>query len=150
MISIVRLFFFLNYSLLALFLFSSCSRYYLSVYQESVHRESLASVYAGTPDPEQLHPPSGQKLIVEWQVPKAYLIENPLVQLNVLFWNNTEEHYVWPINQRRGYEILELLDNENAKREKILAYRARVLNEEGQVFREWRHMLWVQLIQLPH
>jgi hypothetical protein len=132
-----------------LLLCAACNnRYYVGVYQQKVDGSSLASTGAGTPDPKQKHPPFGQMLVVEWQLPKDYLAQNPLVRLDVIYWDNVERSYVWPINDRKGYEILKILDEEYEKTGGILTYRARVMNEEGEIYREWRHMMWVHLITL--
>ena len=133
-------------AILSTFLLCACNRYYVGVYQQRVDGSSLASAGAGTPDPKLKHPPFGQMLVVEWQLPKEYLAQNPLIQLDVIFWDNIERRYVWPVNQRKGYETLKILDEDYEKTGGILTYRARVLDEEGTVFREWRHMLWVNLI----
>lgn len=129
-----------------LILLCSCNRYYVQVHQQRVDRSSLASAAINTPDPKLKHPPFGQMIVVEWKLPKDYLVENPLVQLDVIFWDNVERRYIWPVNQTRGYEILKILDADYEKTGGILTYRARILNEDGEIYREWRHMLWVNLI----
>lgn len=85
-------------------------------------------------------------LAIEWQLPLDLLPKNPLVQLDVIFWDNVERHYVWPICDRIGYVTLKIINEEFEKTGGVLTYRARVLTEEGDIFREWRHQLWVNLI----
>jgi hypothetical protein len=41
-----------------------------------------------------------------------------------------------------------LLNEEYEKSGGILTYKAQILTQEGEVFREWRHQLWVNLIQV--
>ena len=134
------LFFFL------LTVFSGCGRYYVEVYQKKVDAADLASTEVKSPDPRQKHPPYGQMLTVEWQLPQKLLVENPLVMLDVIFWDNVERHYVWPIQERRGFVTLPIVNKQFEKTGGVLAYRAKILTEEGVVFREWRHQLWVNLI----
>ena len=59
--------------LFLLFLFSGCQKYYLTVYQEKIDKDSLASTHVGSPDPRQKNPPKGQELIIEWQIPGEIL-----------------------------------------------------------------------------
>jgi hypothetical protein len=127
---------------------SGCGRYYVEVYQKKIDATDLASTEVNTPDPRQEHPPYGQMLTVEWQLPQNLLVENPLVMLDVIFWDNIERHYVWPVQGRKGFVTLPIINKQFEKTGGVLAYRARILTEEGTVFREWRHQLWVNLISM--
>jgi len=133
-----------------LLVFSACGRYYVEVYQKKIDASDLASSSIESPDPRSKHPPYGQMLAIEWQLPQKILSENPLVQLDVLFWDNVERHYVWPIQQRKGFVTLPIINGQFERTGGVLAYRARVLTEEGKLFREWRHQLWVNLITIDN
>lgn len=138
------------YMSLALFTLSSCSRYYVEVYQQKVDGTYLASVHVGTPDPRLANPPYGQLLVAEWQIPLELLPKYPFLELDVIFWDNIQRRYVFPINHRKGFERLFIIDDEFVKTGGILAYRARIKTEDGKIFREWRHQLWVNLITIDN
>ena len=137
-------------TLLLLLALSSCGRYNVAVHQKKIDATSLASFGAETPDPKLKHPPYGQMLAVEWQIPLDLLPKNPLVQLDVIFWDNIERHYVWPISHRKGYETLSIVNEEFERTGGVLTYRAKILTEDGKVFYEWRHRLWVNLITIDN
>ncbi len=129
---------------------SGCGRYYVEVHQRKIDSSDLASSGIESPDPRLEHPPYGQLLTIEWQLPQKLLLENPLVLLDVIFWDNVERHYAWPIQRRKGFATLPIVDGQFEKTGGVIAYRAKVLTEEGQIFREWRHQLWVNLITIDN
>lgn len=126
----------------------SCNRYYVAVYQEKVDKKSLASYAVRTPDPKQEHPPYGQLIAIEWQIPASLLGENPFIEFDANFSNSTAKRYVFPINDRRGFVTLRVLDDEYIETGGTFSYRARIRTEDGALFREWRHQLFVHLITI--
>lgn len=142
-----RLFFFTLIPLSALF-FSGCRPYYLSVCQEWVDVRYLASFHAGTPDPRLEHPPIGQKLILDWRVPKEIFKRKPTVVLDLILWDYTTRQIRFPIESRMDYATYKLWNEEYEKTGGILTYKATIVTEDGEVFREWKHQLWVNLITI--
>ncbi len=139
-----RLFLFLfSFSLLLL---NSCRPYYLSVCQEWIDVRYLASYHAGTPDPRLANPPVGQKLILDWRVPKEIYKRNPQVVLDLILWDYTTRQIRFPIRSRMDFATYRLLNEEYNKTGGILTYKASIVTEDGEVFREWKHQLWVNLI----
>jgi hypothetical protein len=132
----------------ALLVFSSCDKYYVSVAQQWVDVRYLASTHVGTPDPRQDHPPVGQMMIVDWRIPKSLLNKKPHIQLTMIFWNYTEKTICFPIEQRMGWVTYKLLDEEYDETGGILTYKAEIVSEDGSLFREWKHQLWVNLITI--
>lgn len=130
----------------SLLLLSGCKQYYLSVNQEWVDARYLASTNVSTPDPRQSHPPIGQMLIVDWRVPADVLKKNPQVVLDLILWDYTTREIKIPIKRRMDFETYRLFNEEYEKSGGILTYRAKIVTEDGDVFREWRHQLWVNLI----
>jgi hypothetical protein len=133
-------------SLFILFLAVGCDKYYVSVAQQWIDVRYLASTHVKTPDPRQDHPPVGQMMIVDWRVPKELLRKKPRIQLTILFWNYTEKIITFPINQRMGWVTYKILDEEYDQTKGILTYKAEITDEDGSLFREWKHQLWVELI----
>lgn len=129
-------------------LLASCDKYYVTVRQLPVNSNSLASSYVGTPDPRQAHPPTGQKLIIDWVIPGDLLIEQPRVVLFLVFKDHTEKKLSYPIEYKSGYAVYALTGEEFEKTQGLLTYRAEIVDSEGQVFRDWKHQLWVNLITL--
>ena len=127
-------------------LFSGCRQYYLSVCQEWVDVRYLASSHVGTPDPRQDHPPIGQMLILDWRIPKEILKKKPEVVLDLILWDYTARQIRIPIKRRMDFATYRLFNPEYEKTGGILTYKAEIVTQEGQVFREWKHQLWVNLI----
>lgn len=109
-------------------------------------KEYLASSWVQTPDPRQMHPPRGERLVIEWKLPHALLQQNPCLQLDVLYKNYTKQSLTFPVEYRRDYEVYTLLGEEFIEKKGILTYRARIFLSNGEVFRDWKHQLWTEFI----
>ena len=131
---------------LSLFLLSGCRQYYLSLCQEWVDVRYLASSHVGTPDPRQAHPPIGQKLIINWRVPDEIFKKKPEVILHLILWDYTTRTIQIPITRKMDYSTYKLFNEEYEKSGGILTYKAEIVTEDGQIFREWKHQLFVNLI----
>lgn len=129
-----------------LILLASCEKYYVSVRNLPVNASYLASSHVKTPDPRQKNPPLGEKLIIDWSLPPELLSENPRIVLYLIFKTHQEKQLVYPITSRAGYEVYSLLGEEFKERKGLLTYRAEIVTDEGRVYREWTHQLWVNLI----
>ena len=141
-----------TYRVLLLFLslcfLLGCRPYYLSVCQEWVDTNYLASTHVSTPDPRQEHPPLGQQLILDWRVPKEIFEQKPEVILDLILWDYTTRQVKIPIRHRMDFTTYKLLNEEYEKAGGILTYKARIVTQDGTLFREWRHQLWVNLIKV--
>ncbi len=131
---------------LILLLFTGCRQYYLSVCQEWVDVRYLASTNVGTPDPRQDHPPIGQMLILDWRVPKEIFKKKPEVVLDLILWDYTTRQIRIPIKRRMDFATYRLFNEDYEKTGGILTYKAEIVTSDGQVFRQWKHQLWVNLI----
>ncbi len=131
-----------------MFFLPGCRQYYLSVCQEWIDIRYLASSHVSTPDPRQEHPPVGQKLILDWRVPKEIFNEKPEVVLNLILWDYTTRQVRIPIKRRMDFSTYWLLDEEYQKTGGILTYKATIETQNGKIFREWKHQLWVNLITI--
>ena len=136
----------LLFVLAALAVLPGCKQYYLSICQEWVDVRYLASTHVGTPDPRQLHPPLGQKLIVDWRVPLDIFKKKPVIVLDLILWDYTTRQIRIPIKRRMDFATYRLFNEDYEKTGGILTYKAEIVTEDGKVFREWKHQLWVKLI----
>ena len=127
---------------------AGCRRYYLEVSQQIINQATLASTHVGSPDPRQCPPPYGRRLIISWQVPKEIFDPNPHLDLNVMFWNYTEERYTFTMEAKRGYVLYSLIGDEYLEKRGILSYKAQLVTQSGQVYRSWKQQLWVDLIKV--
>lgn len=137
-------------ALLLLTLLVSCGKGHLSVRQEWIDGRYLASTYVKTPDPRQAHPPTGQKLIVQWWVPSQVLENHPKLLLKIIYWDFTEKTITFPITKRVGYETYTLLDKEYEEKQGLLTYRAEIVTDDDKIYQEWTHKLWVNLIKIDN
>lgn len=137
--------FFLFFLLLSL---CSCRPYYISVMQKWVDERYLASTHVGTPDPRQEVPSIGQMLVVQWCVPSEILALNPIAILDLIFWDHTEQRICFPITRKLNYGYYRLFDQEYEEKGGILTYKATILTEDGCVYKECKHQLWVNLIKI--
>jgi hypothetical protein len=133
---------------LSILFFSGCRQYYLSICQEWVDVRYLASTHVGTPDPRQDHPPIGQMLILDWRIPKEILKKKPEVVLDLILWDYTTRRVQIPIKRRMDFATYRLLNEEYEKSGGILTYKAQIITQDGKIFREWKHQLWVNLITI--
>lgn len=134
--------------LLPLFLLSGCRQYYLSVCQEWVDARYLASTNVSTPDPRQEHPPLGQLLVLDWRIPKEILTKKPEIILDLILWDYTTRQVRIPIKWRMNYATYRLFNEDYEKTGGILTYKAQIVTQDGEVYREWKHQLWVNLIKV--
>ncbi len=125
---------------------AGCQRSYLSLSQEKVDARYLASTYVGTPDPRQDDPPMGQRVIINWFVPAKILEKQPRIDLHLLFWDYTQRMVTYPLEKQTGSKVYFLLGKDFEQTKGILTYKAEIVTEDGRVFSEWKHQLWVELI----
>lgn len=135
-------------ALFCLLILTGCDKYYLSLRQVPVNAQYLASTHVGTPDPRQAHSPKGQKIVLQWAVPPELLQKKPQIIFHAIYKDHTEKTIVYPIDSRLGYEVYSLLDEEFEKTGGLLTYCADIMTEDKQVYRQWKHQLWVNLITL--
>lgn len=129
-------------------LLSGCQKYYVSVNQQWIDARYLASTHVHTPDPRQANPPVGQMLVIDWRIPQKILDQYPYIQLHVIYWNYTEQTLRFPVRERMGWITYKLLNAEYDTTGGILTYRAELFTGKGEIFRDWKHQLWVNLIQI--
>ncbi len=133
---------------LSLAFLTGCKKHYIAVDQRWIDANYLSSTQVGTPDPRQEHPPMGQMLIIQWFLPSSLLKQNPHVELDLIFWDYTTTRVLIPIEHWMDWATYKCLDEDYQKTKGILTYKAAIVTENGEMFREWKHQLWVNLIQI--
>ena len=126
----------------AALLFCSCYRHHLYVQQEWVDRNFLASTHVNTPDPRQLDPPDGQRLLIAWDFPRSIFLKELSFVVSVRFWDDTQQEIMDPIERKRGYRAFDF------PKKKILTYRIQVISKEKEVIETWKHHFWTEQIEV--
>lgn len=129
-------------------IFSGCNHYGLMVHQQHININSLASTHVGSPDPLHCCPPTGKMVVLEWWIPSMILKCEPRLILHLIFWNFTERTIEYPITSKIGYHTFDLIDEDFITTGGILTYKAEIVTYDGEIYREWKHQLWVELIQM--
>ena len=132
--------------LLCLISFFGCNQAALVVQQQKVGPTYLASGNVATPDPRT--PPNGQMILAEWWVPKSLLASHPILKFDVIYNDFSTAKLEYPITSRVGFETLAVLGDQFKKTNGFLAYKVEIVTDEGEIYAEWTHQLWVKLIDL--
>jgi len=133
---------------LAFGLLTSCAKERLVIFSQYVGRNNLASYYVNTPDPLLNNPPVGQRILMEWSLPRTYLDYPDLhLELTVRFRNRQETRRTIPIHHEDGEAVYALMNATFYETGGIVTYKVDVVGG-GQLLEKWRHQLWVELITL--
>lgn len=135
-------------SLLAALLATSCQPRILSVQTEYLSHINLASFHVGTPDPRLRNPPLGQKLIISWDLREWDCNTNYELTVKIRFKNGTSFQQVLTVNFPKGTYVIPLLNEDYFEKGGLKTYMAS-MSGNGLVLEEWRHQLWVNLIEMP-
>lgn len=133
-----------SFSLGFFLLLCGCQTKALVVHQQKVGPKYLASAHVGSPEP--LAPPKGQMLIAEWWISPFAMKKSPVLVLDLVFNNFTTKQVSYPIRSTFGYETYEVLGGEFKSTKGLLSYKAQILLEDGEIYAEWTHQLYVKLI----
>jgi hypothetical protein len=114
------------------------------VQQQKIGPTYLASTNVGSPDPRI--PPNGQMILAEWWIPSRIVKQHPTLRIDVLFCDYTQDCVEFPINRTVGYETYSVLNKEFKETGGLLAYKAEIIDSDGEVLADWKHQLWVELI----
>jgi hypothetical protein len=132
-----------------LLLLCSCQTEHISVQTHYLSRSNLASFYIGTPDPQLHFPLVGQRLLMEWSLPKTYLDYLNLRFHIVVRFGDRSELVEWlPVQVRKGYYYYDLRDQAFIDKMGIKTYKVDLFADD-QLIETWEHQLWTELIQIP-
>lgn len=133
-------------SIFFLLILVGCERSALVLHQQKITSTYLASTNVGSPDSRT--PPSGEMIVAEWWIPSSVRDLDPTLRIHILFQDFSETVVEYPIRSRAGYESYLLINQAFKKKGGLLAYRAEIITSDGRIFAEWKHQLWVKLIDI--
>jgi hypothetical protein len=119
-----------------------CYKDHLYVQIEKIDRDFLASTHIGTPDPRQLNPPEGKRLLVAWRFPSNLVDQGIWLELTVRFWDQSQEHICRKIEKGHDYASFNFFDK------RLLTYKIEVVNEKRECIDVWEHQFWTDLIDV--
>jgi hypothetical protein len=121
----------------------------LTVHMDYISHEHLASSYVRTPDPLLETCLAGQRLVISWWVPYAHKDCRQFeIVLKLRYGNREEASASFSFEGRQGWYIYSLTNEEFFEKNGIKTYYVE-LYAAGQLIDEWRHQLWVELIDFP-
>jgi len=127
---------------------SCCEGGHLSIQNEYLTYDYLASVQIDSPDPRRCAPFCGQQLIVGWRIPKCWMCLSDLHIVLCLRFRNLEMREIEiPIRRRFNDYVFRIINNEYFRTNGILTYRAE-LRSGDEVLDTWTHQVWTRLIDL--
>jgi hypothetical protein len=126
-----------------LLIFSGCYNNHLYVQQEWVDASFLASSKVKTPDPRQLYPYVGERLIIAWDFPKSLFSQGLNMVVTVRLWDDTQKVFRQPIVRKRDATSLFFPECDGGK---IITYKVQVYNQYGDEVTKWEHHFWAELI----
>lgn len=129
-----------------LLLLTGCSPT-IAVKMDYLSKENLASYRVGTPDPRINHPNVGERLIVQWSLPKQYEKYHQINMVITLRYRNNEEAFIqFPLKKRCGTYVYDLINDQYYSTQGILASKVAIFGD-GEILDTWRHQLWAELIE---
>ncbi len=66
----------------------------------------------------------------------------------MLLHDYSQDCVEFPINSTVGYETYSVLNCEFKETGGLLAYKAEIIDSDGEVLAEWTHQLWTELITI--
>lgn len=129
-------------------LLAGCSNHYLSLEKMRIDRSYLASTFVESPDPLQLNPPYGERVLIAYCIPRDAMPQHPKIVLTLLFNSFEQKRVEIPLKSSLGNDSYSLLGEEFIQTGGILTYKAEVVTEEGESLLHWKHQLWTELITI--
>lgn len=130
------------------FLFEGCTQSPINAQTEYITRQGLASYHIGTPDPSLNHPVVGQRMILKWSLPEDCMKVLDLhMVVTMRFRDGSQRGFNMDIYKSSGIKIYTLPTEEFCQTGGINTFKVDLVGD-GNVLYEWRHQLWVELIDL--
>lgn len=107
---------------------TACAHKPLSVYKETLSPKTLASFFAGTPDPRKRLPLFGERFWIFWDIHdwKPGLI----LRCQLRFQNDELETYDFALRERRGVTSISIRNDEFLEKGEIVSYQLSLFDEE--------------------
>jgi hypothetical protein len=132
--------------LLILLICSGCKKAPLTVQTEYWGRHDLASYVIDTPDPKKNSQEFGQRLRIEWSIPKEQFVKAPYtLDLTVRLKNGQEYKESNPLEHASGEFIYPIFGVDFYQKGGLLSYEV-LIQSEGKVIAERHHKFWVEKI----
>lgn len=126
-----------------------CSQGRLTIQNDYITHEDLASYHVGSPDFRKEREWFGQRLILNWSVPKNYLKEDNIrIELSLRYRNRERAIKVIPLEESSGTYIYHLMNEDFFAKRGILTYQAKVISGKNEVKDTWTHQLWTDLLDI--
>jgi hypothetical protein len=122
-----------------------CGTKQISVLNEPINKNRLASVHVNAPDPRHELNPHGQRLYVSWCLSKRYKDTKLRGVLKVRFNTPEEATIPFEINNLRGTITYQIINEEYFAKEGILAYKVQIFSD-GKEVDSYQHSMWTDLI----
>lgn len=136
------------FTVFALLLLTSCSRYYLTVDKQKTSVADIASKFTQTPDPEaDEFSLKGEILEVSWHLPRLFE-HKAECELELTYWDYTQATIHFKIDERLGRYALKNIGQDFDKNKGIIAYKAIVKDPEGNIYQTWEHQLFTKIIHI--
>lgn len=118
---------------------------HISVFNEPIDQNRLASVHVNAPDPLHEINPHGQRLHVSWKIPKIYEGHSLHGMLKIRY--NTPEQMDIPfeIHSLKGSMTYELINEDYFSKKGIGAYQIQIFSDEIAID-TYQHSMWADLI----
>ncbi len=128
------------------FSLSSCCRSYVTLQEQWVDKEYLASFYVNSPDPELKCPPCGKNLLIEWNFPISVFRQNLSIILTARLWDNTVHVYRHKVTQKQDFTSMYFSFKDPDK--KLLTYKVEVVNAQGKIIENIENQFWTEQIDI--
>jgi hypothetical protein len=126
-------------------LLTGCGGTYLSVQTDYLTEENLASYHVGTPDPLLYCGSVGQRMLVSWTIPKS--CPGMYIVIHLRYRDREEEVIQLNDLRPRGSYIYYLMNDEYFEKGGIATFKVELFSGDT-LIEEWRHQLWVDLIEI--
>ncbi len=123
-----------------------CStRKHLSVLNEPINQQRLASVHVNAPDPLHELNAHGQRLYVSWALPRSYKNSQLNGILKVRFNVSEQANIPFKIDRLRGTMTYQIINEEYFQKEGIQSYKVQIFSD-GKEIDAYVHSMWTELI----
>jgi hypothetical protein len=137
------------FSTALLFFASSCSRYYLNCDRQKRDTSYLASSFTQAPDPTNPFDATGEQLVITWHIPQEF-VEKAQCVVDMTYWDYTQKQISFTLNDRLGAYRLKNLGKSFEDNKGLVAFKAVILDPNGQVYKTWEHQLYCPIINVQH
>ncbi|MCH9633517.1 MAG: hypothetical protein S4CHLAM7_02450 [Chlamydiae bacterium] len=119
----------------------------VSVFNEPVTQNSLASVHVNTPDPLHQLNPHGQRLHISWRIPRSYQKTHLRGVLKVQFKVPKQIEIPFQITKHLGHFTYQVINEDYFEQKGILSYQVQIF-ENNREIAHFQNKMWAKLVDL--